>query len=140
MKKIEDVRRENLQRLRKELGSVKALAERLGKEPPQVSQWLNASVHSVSGKPRTISSESCREVERALGKPEGWMDVEHVAATLTETTDLVQLRKVLSEASSEVRLLSVYRLADAGQREVIDAAVRLVIDQLDITTLLCGRR
>lgn len=139
MKKIEDVRRENLQRLRDELGSVQVLADRIGKSQSQVSQWLNASVHSASGKPRTISSGSCREVEKALGRPEGWMDVEHQDLAVVQTSEVVELRKILKDTSSEVRLLSVYRLANADQRELIDGAVRLVIEQLDLVGLLSGR-
>jgi transcriptional regulator with XRE-family HTH domain len=140
MKKIEDVRRENLQRLRDELGSVQALADRIGKSQSQLSQWLNASAHSTSGKPRTISSGSCREVEKALGRAEGWMDVEHHEIAVVETSDAVVLRRMLNDASAEVRLLSVYRLANAAQREVIDGAVRLVIEGLDIVALLRERK
>jgi transcriptional regulator with XRE-family HTH domain len=139
MKKIEDVRRDNLRRLRDEIGSVQELADRLGKSQSQVSQWLNASTHSLSGKPRTISSASCREVELALNKPEGWMDVEHQDLAAVETTQVVAIRKMLSDASDEVRLLSVYRLANTDQRKIIDSAVRLVIEGLDIADLFRGR-
>lgn len=140
MKKIEDVRRENLQRLRNEIGSVQALADRIGKSQSQVSQWLNASTHSVNGRPRTISSGSCREVEAAVGKPEGWMDVEHREFAAVQTSEVVALRKMLAETSGEVRLLSVYRLANAEQRELIDGAVRVTIEGLDLVDLLHRRK
>ena len=140
MKKIEDVRRDNLRRLRDELGGVQALADRIGKGQPQVSQWLNASTHSVTGKPRTISSASCREIERALGKPDGWMDAEHIPLTLVQSNEATTLRKILAEASAEVRLVSVYNLANADQRELIDSAVRLVIEKLDIVAALQRRQ
>lgn len=140
MKKIEDVRRDNLRRLRDELGGVQELADRLGKSQSQISQWLNASTHSATGKPRTISSGSCREVERSLQKPEGWMDVEHGPLTVVQSNETTALRKVLADASAEVRLLSVYNLANADQRELIDSAVRLVIEKLDIVTALQGRK
>jgi transcriptional regulator with XRE-family HTH domain len=139
MKKIEDVRRDNLKRLRDELGSVQELADTIGKGHSQVSQWLNASTHSASGKPRSVSSASCREIEKAIGKPEGWMDVEHGDLKPVESTKEVELRRVLADASAEVRLLSVYRFANADQRELINSAVRLVIDQLDIADILTGR-
>jgi len=140
MKKIEDVRRDNLRRLRDELGGVQELADRLGKSQSQISQWLNASVHSATGKPRTISSGSCRELERILQKPEGWMDVEHVALTTVQSNEATALRKILADTSADVRLLSVYNLANADQRELIDSAVRLVIEKLDIVTALQGRK
>jgi len=34
-----------------------------------------------TGKPRVISTRSCRLVEEALGKPEGWMDQDHIASS-----------------------------------------------------------
>jgi transcriptional regulator with XRE-family HTH domain len=140
MKKIEDVRRENLQRLREEIGSVGELAEKLGKSQSQVSQWLNASTHSSSGKRRTISSGSCREIEKAFGRPDGWMDIEHVPLALAETSEANALRAILADASADLRLLSVYRLANADQREIIDSAVRLVIEKLDIVGALHNRK
>lgn len=140
MKKIEDVRRDNLRRLRDELGGVQELADRLGKGQSQISQWLNASTHSGTGKPRAISSGSCREIERTLRKPEGWMDVEHAPMTLVPSSEATALRKLLAEASADVRLVSVYNLANADQRELIDSAVRLVIEKLDIVAALQGRK
>jgi hypothetical protein len=140
MKKIEEIRRDNLRLLRDELGSVKRLVEVTGKSQSQISQWLNASSHSVTGKPRVMSSGACREIEKATGRPDGWMDVEHTPLALVETTEASALRKMLNDTSSEIRLLSVYRLANADQRELIDGAVRLVIEQLDIPALLTVRK
>jgi hypothetical protein len=87
-----------------------------------------------------ISSGSCREIEKTLGLPEGWMDVEHQEVPLVETTQTVALRKILEEASTEIRLLAVYRLANSDQRELKDDAVRLVIESMDIDDLLSMRR
>lgn len=42
------------------------LAERLGKSPAQVSQWLSGY--------RTINEDSARGIERKLHKPAGWLD------------------------------------------------------------------
>jgi transcriptional regulator with XRE-family HTH domain len=140
MKKIEDVRRDNLRRLRNELGSVQELADRIGKSQSQLSQWLNASTHSTSGKPRTISSGSCREIEKTLGRPDGWMDAEHQELAAVATSEAVELRKIFNDISSEIRLLSVYRLANIDQRELIDGAVRVVIEQMDIVGLLSGKK
>ena len=50
------------------------------------------------------------------------------------------LRKMLSDTSAEVRLLSVYRIASAEQRELIDGAVRLVIEEMDLGGLLSSRK
>lgn len=67
------------------------------------------------------------------------MDVEHQDLAAVETTQVVAIRKMLSDASDEVRLLSVYRLANTDQRKIIDSAVRLVIEGLDIADLFRGR-
>lgn len=141
MKKIEDIRRENLQRIRAKLGSVQDLAEKIGKSQSQVSQWLNASAHSSSGKPRTISSASCREIEKALGLADGWMDAEQDGTqTAPQSPSVDALRAVLNEASAEARLLAVYRLSNSAQRESIDSAVDMVVAELDIITLLSGTK
>lgn len=140
MNKIEDVRRRNLAALREQIGSVAELAERIGKSQSQVSQWLNASTHSSSGKPRTISSGSCREIEKAFKKPDGWMDVEHVDLEVVQSSEASDLRRMLSEASADIRLLSVYRLANDDERKLIDAAVRIVIEKMDIVGTLHNRK
>jgi len=68
------------------------------------------------------------------------MDVEHVALTTVQSNEATALRKILADTSADVRLLSVYNLANADQRELIDSAVRLVIEKLDIVTALQGRK
>lgn len=83
---IDLIRRQNLKTLSSESGGIGKLAERLGKDPSQVSQWINASLDSRTGRPRGIRSRTCRDIEAVLGKPEGWMDVDHSASpSLTET-------------------------------------------------------
>ncbi len=77
MKTIDEVRRENLSVLAAEAGSVTALAKALDRDVAQVSQWLNGSLNSGTGKPRGIRSSSCRYIEERCGKQSGWMDVEH---------------------------------------------------------------
>lgn len=77
MTTIDDIRTNNLHLLSSEYGGPGALAAAIGKHASQVSQWLNRSRHSVSGKPRAISGPSCRALEDRIGKAAGWMDVEH---------------------------------------------------------------
>ena len=75
MKTIEEIYRERLAILIAEAGNSQAkLARALDKQPAQISQWLNASPDSKTGKPRVMSREVAREIERKLGKPTGWMD------------------------------------------------------------------
>lgn len=77
MKTIEATYRTNLAALIDECGSQAKLAKLIEKSPAQISQWLNASVDSKTGKPRSMSRETAREIERLTGKPSGWMDTDH---------------------------------------------------------------
>ncbi|MDB5975188.1 MAG: hypothetical protein JWR07_1948 [Nevskia sp.] len=74
---IDQIYRDNLRLLVKEAKTQDALAELIGKSPAQISQWINASKDSKTGKPRAMSRGVARSVEKAMGKPEGWMDVPH---------------------------------------------------------------
>lgn len=74
MQSVDVTRRENLGLLIKEAGSQAALSEVIGKAPAQISQWLNASANSRTGKPRVMSNAIAREIEEKTGKPIGWMD------------------------------------------------------------------
>ena len=76
MKTIDEVRRQRLAMLRDECHGVGKLAEKISKSPSQVSQWLNASTHSGTGKGRGMSDEMCREIETIFDKPVGWMDTD----------------------------------------------------------------
>lgn len=79
MKTIDEIRRDKLAILIKEAGSQAALSDRIEKAPAQISQWLNASINSKTGKPRVMSNAIARELEGKTGKPQGWMDTEHSA-------------------------------------------------------------
>lgn len=88
MKTVDVIRRENLHVLAKESGGAGTLADDLGKSKSQVSQWLNASPDSKTGKPRTIGNASAREIEQKKNKPTGWMDVDHSASDVVEPAAL----------------------------------------------------
>lgn len=74
MKTIDEIHRERLAMLRRELGGVGKLAKTIGKDSSQVSQWLNASLNSGTGKARGMSDDQCRHIEEMCGKSRGWMD------------------------------------------------------------------
>lgn len=77
MKTIEEIRRENLSALRRMAGSIRQLADQTGVSENQISQWINASKESKTGKPRGMSSTACRKFEEELNLEKGWMDHEH---------------------------------------------------------------
>ena len=65
---ISDIRRENLRLLEKEAGGRKTLSERMY---VQYSQLTNVLSPNFS---RNIGNSMAREAEKAMGKPEGWLD------------------------------------------------------------------
>ncbi|MBA3755574.1 MAG: hypothetical protein H0X02_04820 [Nitrosomonas sp.] len=74
MKTIEETRLERLKILIEEVGGAQILADKLRVTYAQVSQWVNQSPDSKTGKPRTLNSSSARRMEEACGKPRGWFD------------------------------------------------------------------
>lgn len=74
MDTVEEIRRRKLVELIAHYGTQASFAEVIGKAPAQVSQWVNASRNSGTGKPRALSSNGAREIEALTGKPIGWMD------------------------------------------------------------------
>lgn len=77
MKSVDEIRRENLALLRSELGSLRALAALLERDESQVSQWMQGSKNSGTGKPRGMRSETARYIEERAKKKPGWMDADH---------------------------------------------------------------
>lgn len=89
--------------LEDEYGTQTALAEKLGKSPSQINQWMRAAPDSKSGKPRTIGNEIAREIEQSTAKPRGWMD--------QPTTSSEQYA---TAKAANVNTLSIPLLANSG--------------------------
>ncbi|MGI4717237.1 MAG: S24 family peptidase [Janthinobacterium lividum] len=87
MSTIELIHRHNLQLLAKEFGGVAAVAAKIGCSSSQYSQWMNGSENSGTGKPRGMRPSSARRIEKATGKPEGWMDREHPGDEASQAFD-----------------------------------------------------
>lgn len=88
MKSIDDIRRENLQLLRTEYGSQKALADALERDEAQVSQWALGLKNSGTGKPRGMRTVTARYIEKQCNKPDGWLDTDHSASNASVAPDL----------------------------------------------------
>jgi SOS-response transcriptional repressor LexA len=84
MKTVEEIRRLKLAALIAEAGNQSMLSDKIGKAPAQISQWLNASINSKTGKPRVMSNAIARELEQKMGKPHGWMDQQDTSIANTE--------------------------------------------------------
>jgi hypothetical protein len=101
MKPIAEIRLTNLLALIKEAGTQNALAERAETTPIYLSQVVNRIQDHKSGRPRELGTDMARRLEKAMGKPENWMDHDHAAAG----------GALLNE--DEVTILNAYRLLPA---------------------------
>jgi hypothetical protein len=80
MKTIAEIRRENLQDLIDQAGSIAEMNERMGwdRTDPRLTRVRNANVRPDRGKPFQMGDSMAREIEKALGLEEGWMDNVHL--------------------------------------------------------------
>lgn len=69
-------RRANVKKLVEQYGGQAEFAKRIGKDPAQISQWATAA-KSQRGKPRGMSDDMARYIERNCGLDRGWMDTDH---------------------------------------------------------------
>lgn len=80
MRPVDEIRRDNLRSLIARHGGQRQFGEVAGvKSPAQISQWVNGSKNSKTGKPRVMSGATARAIEDALGLPSGWIDTDHEA-------------------------------------------------------------
>lgn len=122
MRTAEEIRRDNLAALAREFGGQHALADAVGVDPAQIHQWLKMSPNSKTGKPRVISPESARAIERKCSRERGWLDHDHaeVVAALPpdELTMLAQWR-AWSDAERKA-----FQAANAAFKQSTDAKKR----------------
>jgi hypothetical protein len=86
MKTIAEIRRENLQALITQHGSVAQLNERLGwvRTDPRLTRIRNAQTRGDRpGKSFAMGDAMAREIEKALSLENGWMDNVHQRAPAT---------------------------------------------------------
>lgn len=81
MKTIAEIRLGNLAILVEEFGSQDALAEKVATSPVYISQLLNQTPDSKTGKPRQVGDPLARRLESNCSKEIGWMDHEHPPLT-----------------------------------------------------------
>ena len=94
MKKIEEIRTENINALIEKHGGLNPFSDLLGKQRAQVDQWAK-NYKDANGKPRYIGSRSCRQVEKTLGLPDGWMDIDHSKEPQSPSEDEYSLVPIL---------------------------------------------
>ena len=102
-------RRANLRMLMRELGRDE-LADRLGCSPSYVS-------HMCAGT-RPVSEKAARKYEKRLGKPPGWLDVDHETLAAAESPVAAQeLIELLLELPDDERAFWIRTIRGAPRRE-----------------------
>lgn len=129
MKMIDDIRRENMAKLVEEFDSVTALSARLERSESQVSQWLNGSIHSETGKRRGMRADTARYIESKCGKKPGWLDIDH---SVSQSSTVVALTvamfalpcpkcgKVAHKSFIELELADSIACASCGNLTAVD--------------------
>lgn len=77
MKKIDEIRRDNLLIAIARFKTASALAEAAMTSAAYLSQVKNRQPDSKTGEPKAMGDDVARKIELALKEPEGWMDVDH---------------------------------------------------------------
>lgn len=121
MTTIDQIYRDNLRLLVKEIGTQEALAEAIDKAPAQLSQWINGSKDSKTGKPRALSRATARDIENKLGKPEGWMDQPHAALRKAKpagepTNEVLQQLRLLAKLMPELHAKILNDISTAAEQ------------------------
>jgi len=133
MKTAHDCRRENLEILVQELGSLDAIAERAQlSNTVYLSQIRNRTLDTKTLKPRNMGSVTARKLESACSKPIGWMDKDHaiasVASFASATTGLE-----CAATEEESRLLIAFRSSTRTEQEMVLRSLKVVNDQHDFS-------
>ncbi|MBD2953670.1 hypothetical protein [Burkholderia pseudomallei] len=77
MKDIDEIRRVNLRLLEAECGNATAAAKLLDMSLAQFANLRDGAKDSQTGKRRGMRKDTARRIEKAAGKPHGWLDVDH---------------------------------------------------------------
>lgn len=80
MKTIGQIRRDNLELLIAEAGTLEALAVGAGTSSVYLSQIRTQAKDTKTQRPRELGTPMARRLETSREKPPGWMDVEHPVA------------------------------------------------------------
>lgn len=127
---VSAIRRRNLRVLADALGAVQALADAIERSQSQVSQLLNQTPHSKTGRPRVMADTLARHIEGMLRLETGWMDVPHAGEPAPlfppEVTRRVRNLKRAPAAPPTVTLVDadpdeVWRWLDDDERQQLQA-------------------
>lgn len=117
MKTVEEVRRERLQLLREEFGSLSALNAKLelSARDSTLSQYLNQSKGTKTGTPKVMGSPMARRLEQACGKEVGWMDTDPQLEAAAAAYEAIAAQVMQQGAGAEPTIVHVTRAASQAR-------------------------
>lgn len=125
---INEIRRRNLASLKEKYGSWRSLADAFGVSESQLSQWVNASADSRTGRPRGMRDSTCRKLEQAIGLKQGWLDLSHA---ISANGDSVIVAASAQPPEGYVRLDHLSAQPSMGWGGIVDAQPHIV-QSLDV--------
>ncbi|MGE8366011.1 MAG: hypothetical protein ACN6OP_04480 [Pseudomonadales bacterium] len=135
MKTIDEIRHENLLRLIARMGSIQALATRVGKSHSQISQLKTRAAHSSGGKKRSIGDALARDIESQCELPVGWFDADHsreIAESVEPATASAHLPRLTKQSAphpdSHIRTaIELLESLDRDGRAEAVGAIRVIV-------------
>ena len=105
---MSEIRKENLELLISELGSLKAVAELGDTSEIYLSQIRNGAIDQKTGKPRSMGNKIARRLES--GRSLGWMDESHRTDPMQQYLDQIEgMLNVIPESQWEAAALSAVK-------------------------------
>lgn len=140
MKTVQQIRRENFEKLIAEAGSVAELARRSGYDKPAYLYQVRAEKERSNGKQLQIGRRMAAKLEQGMNKPAGWMDTDgngktavRLQAVAAATNDGIQtVTLALTGASGMpygIRLLEALLAAGKTVYLVYSQAAQIVAKQ-----------
>ena len=117
---IKTIRKLNVRLLEREIGSLSALARKVGSSQSYLSQCVGPAAI------RSIGDEMARRLEHAMGKPHGWLDEAH-----TDEGEMMLSRRMYDRilTLSPVKRRAFAELLDVRAEEA-DATIEAAVQEV----------
>lgn len=97
--KLAEIRFINFERLIEEAGTVAELARRSGYDKAAYLYQVRAKTLRPNGQPLQVGSRMAAKLEVGMGKPKGWMDIDH--SNLETVTQFTQQKPVINPTETQ---------------------------------------
>jgi SOS-response transcriptional repressor LexA len=115
MRNIHTIRLANARSLAKDFPTKVAFAERLGKEPTQVSRFMGKNPT------KRIGDLIAEQIEMAFGQSKGWLDIDHTSNNIDEQSWAIN--KINKQKPKDVPLISWEQAGSVGNYQPGDTDV-----------------